>query len=171
MTKPTDNFKRWFAFYVRSRHEKKVAERLCESGIEVFCPLVSIKVRWSDRWKTVQKPLINGYVFARLTEQGRREVLEDPGILNTVFWNGRPARIRNEEMQAMQLLIREGSNIKMEPLHPGNRVKITEGGQLLGIAGMEGVVLKIKGNQVSLRIESLQAQLSMTVPRYMLASF
>ena len=128
-------------------------------------------VRWNDRWKKVHKPLINGYVFARVTEQERREVLEDPGIIHTVFWNGRPAHIRNEEMEAMQLLISKGSNIKMQPLHPGYRVKVTEGGHVLGIAGLEGVVLKIKGNQVSLRMESLQVQLSMTVPRRMLTRF
>jgi len=38
-------------------------------------------------------------------------------------------------------------------------------------AGVEGVVVKVKGNQVSLRIESLQTRLSMTVPRHILSRF
>ncbi|MGF1669481.1 MAG: UpxY family transcription antiterminator [Balneolaceae bacterium] len=160
--------KSWLAFYVKPRHEKKVAERLCSCGVEVFCPLISVKVRWSDRWKTVQKPLINGYLFARVTEPERREVLNDPGIWRTVFWNGRPAIIRNEEIEVMRLLAKEGRDIKMEPLRPGSRVKVTEGGHILGIAGLEGVVLKVKGNEVCLRIETLQAQLSMTVPHHLL---
>jgi transcriptional antiterminator RfaH len=76
MTEPTYHLKRWLAFYIRFRHEKKVAERLCDSGIEVFCPLVCVKVRWSDCWKKVQKPVINGYLSVRLTEAIRSDVLE-----------------------------------------------------------------------------------------------
>ena len=170
-TDRTNGSKCWRAFYVKPRHEKKVAGRLRRCGVEVFCPLVSVKVRWSDRWKTVQKPLINGYLFARVTEPARLEVLEDPGIFRTVFWNGRPALIRDDEIGVMKLLIGNGSNIKLKPLPPGSRVKITEGGHVLGIAGMEGVVLKVKGNEVSLRIKSLRAQLTMTVPRRMLTRF
>jgi transcription antitermination factor NusG len=171
MNEPTGNFKHWLAFYVRPRHEKTVAERLRENGIEVFCPLVCMKVRWSDRWKKVHKPLINGYVFACLTEAERRHVIEDPGILSTVFWNGRPALIRDEEIEIMRLLLREGENVKMEPIQPGDQVKVTEGGNVLGIEGLEGFVMRVKGNQISLRVESLHTQLSVTVSRHILTHY
>jgi transcription antitermination factor NusG len=115
--------------------------------------------------------LINGYLFARLTEAERREVVEDPGIIRTVFWNGRPALIRDKEIQIMRQLLEKGENVKMEPIYPGDRVKVTDSGNVLGIAGMEGVVVKIKGNQVSIRIESLQTQLLMTVSRRMVTGF
>lgn len=171
MAEQENQVKHWLAFYVKSRHEKRVTERLQNVGIEVFCPLTTIKVRWGDRWKKVQKPLINGYIFARVTETGRREVLQDPAIYRTVFWNGRPALIRNEEIEVMQLFLREGENVKMDSFHPGERVKVTGGGNVLGIAGMEGVVVMVKGSRVLLRIKSLQAQLSMTVPRRLLSRF
>jgi transcription antitermination factor NusG len=171
MNEPTGNFKHWLAFYVRPRHEKTVAERLRGNGTEVFCPLVCMKVRWSDRWKKVHKPLINGYVFVRLTDAERRHVVKDPGILSTVFWNGRPALIRDEEIEIMRLLLRDGENVKLEPIHPGDRVKVTEGGNSLGIEGLEGLVVQVKGNQISLRIESLQAQLTMTVTRQILTRY
>lgn len=168
MTEPVYNTKRWYAFYVKPRHEKKAAERVRDLGVEVFCPLVTLKVRWSDRWKTIQKPLINGYLFARVIEIERREVLNDPAIFRTVFWKGRPAMIRNEEIEAMRHLLREGENVKMDPIHPGDRVKVTKGGNVLGISGLEGVVVQVRGDQISLRIESLQSQLSVTVPRRMI---
>jgi transcriptional antiterminator RfaH len=168
MDEQANQVKRWLAFYVKPRHEKRVAERLQNGGVEVFCPLIYIKVRWSDRWKKIQKPLINGYVFARVTETERRVVLNDPGIWRTVFWKGRPALIRDEEIEVMRLFLKKGNHVKLEPFRAGERVKVSEGGHVLGIAGMEGVVLKVKGNQISLRLESLQAQLSMSVPRGML---
>lgn len=168
MAEQANQVKRWLAFYIKPRHEKRVAERLQNDGVEVFCPLITIRVRWSDRWKKIQKPLITGYIFARVNETGRLEVLNDPGIWRTVFWKGRPALIRDEEIDVMRLFLKKGGNVKLEPFRAGDRVKVTEGGHVLGIAGMEGVVVKVKNNQVSLRLESLQAQLSMTVPRGML---
>ncbi len=171
MAELTYNTKRWFAYYVKPRHEKKVAERLKDKGFEVFCPLVCIQVRWSDRWKKIHKPLISGYVFVRATETERREILNEPAIWHTVFWNGRAAIIRDEEIEVMRLLLNEGENVRMESFRPGDRVKVTDGGYELGLTGMEGVVVKVKGNQVSIRIESLQAQLSVTVPGRILTGF
>jgi len=160
--------KHWLAFYVKRHHEKKVSERLRDNGIEVFCPLVSMKVRWSDRWKKIQKPLITGYIFARVSVMERRRILNDPGIWRTVFWKGRPAIIRDEEIEVMRLFLKKGDNVKFKPFRAGESVKVTDGGNMLGIIGMEGVVLKVKGNQVSLRLDSLQAQVSMTVSHGML---
>lgn len=168
MAEPAYNTSRWLAFYVKPRHEKKAAERVRGFGVEVFCPLVTLKVRWSDRWKKIQKPLINGYLFARVNEIERREVLNDPAIWRTVFWKGRPALIRDQEIEVMRLLLKEGDDIRMQPFRPGARVKVTDGGYELGIAGMEAIIIMVKGKRVLLRIESLQAQLSMTVPRHIL---
>ncbi|MEX0681611.1 MAG: UpxY family transcription antiterminator [Balneolales bacterium] len=159
----------WRAFYVKPRHEKKVSERLEADGIEVYCPLITTKVRWSDRWKKVSKPLIRGYVFARVTEKERRESVEDPGILRTVFWKGKPALIRDEEIEVMRHFLDEAEEVNVSKLQPGDRVKVTEGGRTLGIDGMEGVVAQVKGGKVSIQIESLQIQLSVTVPQQMLS--
>lgn len=161
--------RRWRAFYTKPRHEKKVAERLCNKGIHVFCPLAMVKVPWSDRWKKVQKPLINGYVFARVTEKERLEVVRDPGICNTVFWNGRPATIRDDEIEVMRLLIQDAYQVKMDSLRPGARVKVTDGGYRVGIDGLEGIILKVLGNKVTLFLEGLHTQISMTVPAHILS--
>jgi len=159
----------WRAFYVKPRHEKKVAKRLYNGGIEVFCPLTTVKVRWSDRLKSVQKPLINGYVFAWVTEKERREVVTDHGIYKTVFWNGEPATIREDEIEVMRLLINDAYQVETEPYQPGDRVKVTGGGYVLGIAGLEGVVLKVLGNRITLCLEGLKTQLSVTVPPHILS--
>ncbi|MEX2600439.1 MAG: UpxY family transcription antiterminator [Balneolaceae bacterium] len=158
----------WRAFYVKPRHEKKVANRLEEDGIEVFCPLVTRKVQWSDRIKKVEKPLINGYVFANVTEKERRAAVEDPGIFRTVFWKGKPALIRDEEIEIMRQLLNHSEKVAVGKYQPGDRVRVSEGGYSLGIVGMEGIVAEVHGRTVSLQLESLQIQLSITVPQYML---
>ncbi len=166
-SQPGPDDRQWRAFYVKPRHEKKVSSRLDESGYEVYCPLREAKVKWSDRWKKVKKPLINGYVFARVSERERLEAVKDPGVLRTVFWKGEPARIRDEEIETMKKLLELGGEARVDSLKPGDRVKVTEGGHTLGIKGLEGIVVQDKGRTVSLHLESLRMQLSVTLPSQM----
>ncbi len=54
--------KHWHAIYVKSRSEKKVAERLDDLGIDYYLPLVTTIKQWSDRKKRVEEPLFKSYV-------------------------------------------------------------------------------------------------------------
>ncbi|MCC5926542.1 MAG: UpxY family transcription antiterminator [Bacteroidetes bacterium] len=101
----------WRAFYTRPRHERKAAARLEEAGIEVYCPTVTTKVRWSDRWKKVTKVLFTSYVFARVDEKQRITVLEDEGISRCVLYLGKPATIRDEEIEAIRFLLDAGTDV------------------------------------------------------------
>ena len=56
----------WYAVYTTSRAEKKVKQRLDESGIENYLPLRTEIRIWSDRKKKVSLPLIPGYIFVRI---------------------------------------------------------------------------------------------------------
>ena len=63
-----DKMKNWFAVYVRSRAEKKVAEALLQQGYEFFLPLKKTLRNWSDRKKWVDLPLIPGLAIGTLPE-------------------------------------------------------------------------------------------------------
>ena len=54
---------RWYAAYTRSRHEKRVLDRLQAMSIECFLPLCNTLSRWKDRNMFVQLPLFPGYLF------------------------------------------------------------------------------------------------------------
>ena len=56
----------WYAVQTRARHEKVVANRLCEKGVTTFYPTVTEVHRWSDRKKTIELPLFNCYLFVKL---------------------------------------------------------------------------------------------------------
>lgn len=94
--------KNWFILVVKSRNELKVSERLTELGIEVYCPTVKELRVWSDRKKTIEVPLFKSYVFICLTERERQSVFTVPGVLRYLFWLGKPAIIRDEEMETLQ---------------------------------------------------------------------
>lgn len=154
------NIREWFAFYIKPRHEKKAAARL-EEQFKIYCPLKEERIRWSDRWKTVVKPLVPGYIFANVTESERLHLLQDPSVFRTVCFKGKPAIIREREMEAMKKVLGETDceDIRLEPLNKGDRVEITGG----SFQNVNGVVVTIKGNRASLRLDSLNCAMTFTV--------
>jgi transcription antitermination factor NusG len=157
----------WYAFYVKPRHEKKASERLREKyEFEVFCPLKEERVRWSDRWKTVAKPYIPGYLFAYVTEKERRAVLDDHSVFRTVCWKGQLAAIREREIEAMKRVLGEADceDVRLEQLSPGDRVEVI-GGEL---RDMNGVIVTIKGNRAFLHLDSLNCAMIFTMPAALL---
>jgi transcriptional antiterminator RfaH len=158
MTSPPPSH--WFAFYTRPRHEKKVHDRLQEKGFEVFCPLIKTKVKWSDRWKKVYKPVLPGYIFVYVDEPGRINILQDPSVLNTVFWNKKPAIIRAEEIEAMKYVLLLTEVASEEPPQEGQRVDIVNG----SMAGNTGIVMRVSRNSVAIRIDSLEIDFLVQVP-------
>lgn len=155
----------WYAFYVKPRHEKKASARLDER-FRIFCPLKEERVKWSDRWKTVTKPYIPGYLFACVTEKERRAVLEDRSVFRTVCWKGRPAVIREEEIETVKRITGhpDVDDIQLEQVSPGDRVSIDSG----EFCELNGVVLNVKGNRASVRLESLHSNMTFTVKRSVL---
>lgn len=152
--------KTWRAFYTRPRHERKAAARLEEAGIEVYCPTVRVKVRWSDRWKKVTKVLFTSYVFARVNEKERITVLEDESISRCVLYLGKPALIRDNEIEAIRLLLDAGTNITIHRLKPGTKVRITDG----PLEGRIGELITYNNaQQAILRIEALGTEIQATL--------
>jgi transcription antitermination factor NusG len=141
----------WHPVYTKPRNEKKVAERLVAQGYGVYCPLREDRVRWSDRWKTIQKPVFTSYVFIHITESERLEVLNDPGISRSVFYLKKPAVVRDAEIQAIRLFLEEFHEVELEPLRVGSRVSVKEG----PLSGEEATVISRSGGYARLQVESL----------------
>lgn len=149
----------WRAYYTRPRHEKKAADRLAEAGFEVYCPVIKTKVRWSDRWKKVSKPLFTGYLFACVDEKNRIQILEDDSISRCVTWLGKPAIIKDEEIEAIKQLLDQAEEIELIHFKVGTKVDITEG----PLAGRSGIIVRGDGTKASLRIEALGTEIVATL--------
>ena len=132
---------RWYALYVRSRHEKSVLEQLRAKDQEAFLPLYSVRHRWADRWQTVSLPLFTGYVFCRFDVDKRSAVLTTTGVIDIVRAGREPAEIEDSVITAIQAVVK--SPLLMEPhagILPGRRVILTGG----PLAGLEGNVVEVK---------------------------
>ena len=142
----------WYVLYTKPRQEKKVTEALLKTGINAYCPLVTMVKQWSDRKKKVQEPLLKSYVFVNVEEGKREEVFQVNGIVRYLFWLGKPAVVRDEEIQALEKAL-EGVTTSFEvlPLKKEEKIKISEG----PFKGFEGIVKHINKSNIQLMLVDL----------------
>lgn len=142
----------WYVLYTKPRNEKKVAERLEQIGITVYCPLVTVVKQWSDRKKKVQTPLLPSYIFIQIEDSARNTVFDVPGVVRYLYWLGKPAMIRNEEIEIMQNWLKNTvTSFEVVGIQPGTRFEIPSG----PFAGKHGTVTKVEKNNLILVLEEL----------------
>lgn len=153
----------WYALYTKPRTEKKVVERLLAKGCQVFAPMETKVKQWSDRKKKVEEPFFKSYVFVQFEAHQKYQVLNTPGVVSLVTWLGKPAQIRNEELQAIRDFLERYQGVKLESidLKTGNRVRIKHG----ELEDTYGTVVRQKKHRVVLEIEKLGMALYAEVPK------
>ena len=144
---------RWYAIYTRPRWEKKVNGLLEQKGIESYCPLNKVRRKWSDRIKKVEEPLFKSYVFVKIVEEDRSNVRMTNGVVNFVYWNGKPAVIREKEIQTIRRFLNEYEQVEVVKvdLNVDERVRVIAGPMM----DQEGKVLELKNKTVKVCIDSL----------------
>jgi transcription antitermination factor NusG len=154
---------RWYALWVRSRHEHTVAAQLDARQYEVFLPLYTARHKWADRWKTVSLPLFPGYVFSRFDVARKSSVLSASGVIDIVRIGGKPAEIAPSEIEAVQTVVK--SSLFAEPyphLVKGQRVTVS-GGPLNGVPG---TLVEVRNSlRLVVSVELLNRSVSVEVDR------
>ncbi len=132
---------RWYAAYTCARHEKQVSRQLRDRDIDYFLPLYPSVRRWKDRRKEVEFPLFPGYIFVHIGEIERLRVLQVPGVAHLISFNGRPAPLDDNEIEALRNGIANGICPEPHPyLKAGRRVRVKYG----PLAGVEGFLVRRK---------------------------
>ena len=111
-----DENKKWFAVHTKPRFEKRVTEILTRKKIETYCPINKVMVQWNDRKKVVNEPLFPYFVFIKAAESELLSLKQIDGVVNFVYWLGRPAIIRNSEIGAIRQFLDEHYNIRLEKI-------------------------------------------------------
>ena len=156
------------AVYTRPRWEKKVNQLLTEKGVESYCPLNKVRRKWSDRVKIVEEPLFKSYVFVKVNDEDRSDVRMTPGVINFVYWQGKPAVIKEKEINAIKRFLDEYENVEVQQLDVkvNQRVKIIAG----PLMDQEGQVLEVKNKKAKVAIDSLGYMLVASVEKTKLAT-
>jgi transcriptional antiterminator RfaH len=143
----------WYVVYTKPKWEKKVAEKLAQAGIECYCPLITQIKQWSDRKKKVEVPLFNSYVFVQLEEIDRNAIFQVPGVVRYLFWLGKPAIVRDEEIGVIKKSLNDSnvSDISITTIKVGDRIKLDSG----AFSNQDAVVQEISKTYYILVLESL----------------
>jgi transcription antitermination factor NusG len=156
--------KHWYALYTKPRWEKKVHELLLQKGLQAYCPLNKVRKKWSDRYKMVEEPLFKSYVFVRVTDEERADVRFVDGVVNYVYWLGKPAQVKDIEIERIKRFLNEFEDVEVEQLpepKQGDKVVITSG----VFMDQEGRILSADKKRVEVLIESLGFKLVATLDK------
>ena len=148
----------WYVVYTKPRWEKKISRLLDDKGIKNYCPLNKIERQWSDRKKIIQEPLFKGYVFVNVLEEEKWSLKNIEGIINFVYWLGKPAKVREDEIERIQKFLQEFKNVEVteNKIIKSDSVIITQG----VLMNYKGIVVEIIGNKARVQIDSMGIRLN-----------
>lgn len=143
----------WYVVYTKPKWEKKVAEKLNQIGIECYCPVITQIKQWSDRKKKVEVPLFNSYIFVHLIEKDRNSVFQIAGVVRYLYWLGKPAIVRDEEIEAIKnnLASPNISEVSVTSIQVGDRIKLESG----AFSNQEAIVKEVSKTHFILVLEAL----------------
>lgn len=144
---------KWYAVYTKPRWEKKVAELLSRTEVQYYCPLNKVVKQWSDRKKVVEEPLFTSYVFVKVNTKLQTIVRQIDGVINFVYWLGKPAIIKDEDIELIKRFLNEHSNVRLErtQFNIDDSVRILNG----PFMEFEAKVIKVNNKTVNVILPSL----------------
>ncbi|MDR0429301.1 MAG: UpxY family transcription antiterminator [Tannerellaceae bacterium] len=148
MTNNLNHILNWYVLYTSPRAEKQVKERIALKGVECWLPLHRAPRVWSDRVKLVDIPLFNSYVFVKCNDYELRDLLKIYGVVRIVYYDGKPAIIRQKEIDAIKEFLEKAQS---HTLLVGDDVEILTG----PFKNVAGKVEKINKNHLILYIDQI----------------
>lgn len=145
--------KNWYVIYTKPKWEKKTTDLLLSAEVEAYCPLHKVIRQWSDRKKTMHLPLFTSYVFI-CTEKERLSYIKNiDGVINFVHWLGKPAIVKDEEIQVIKEFLSTHNNVEIQQ----SNVKVRDKIQILygPFSEREGEIVALRNQMVKVSLPSL----------------
>lgn len=153
---------RWFAIYTNYKREKLVQSMLDQKGIHAYVPLQKVTRRYTRKIKTLELPLINCYVFVKITNKEYVPVLETEHVLKFIRFSKNLISIPEAEIEIIKRVVGEGIEVEIEQgnrYKEGDEVEIVAGnllglkGRLISINGKKQMLVELENMGYSLRME------------------
>ena len=163
-----NNLKHWYAIYVNARHEKKVAAKLIEQGVESYLPIAKKLQQWSDRKKWIEFPMLSGYVFVNiLLDIEKDTILQQPSVFGFVKFESKEAVVNSQDIEILKSIELTGYDIthESEKFNLFDNVIITQG----PLKGLKGILVNVKDEEyVSIQLDSIQQNIKVRLPKHIL---
>ena len=154
---------RWYALFVRSRHEKTVENSLRSKRYSVFSPSYRTKRKRVDRIAEIEVPLFPGYVFCQFDPNKRLPILMTPGVVGVVGRGNRPEPVDDTEIDSIRTVALAGRSVQPWPfLKLGQRIRMQSG----PLTGVEGIFLRVQDkDHLVVSVTLLQRAVSVVIER------
>ena len=154
---------RWYALFVRSRHEKTVENSLRSKRYNVFSPSYRTKRKRVDRIAEIEVPLFPGYVFCQFDPNKRLPILMTPGVVGVVGRGNRPEPVDDTEIDSIRTVALAGRSVQPWPfLKLGQRIRMQSG----PLTGVEGIFLRVQDkDHLVVSVTLLQRAVSVVIER------
>ena len=155
----------WYVVKTRSRAEQKVAQRISAKGLNVYLPLQKTMRQWSDRKKKVEVPLIPSTLFIQTEEKSLSQLYSVPGFHSILHFLGKPALVRENEINNLKLLLKEDLEIEngsFEEFEKGESIEVVRG-------PLQGIIATSIGegrtHRLIVEIESMEQRFVVHIPK------
>lgn len=158
--------KHWYIAYVGSRAEKSVRDKLLKKGYEAFAATQwELHVWKNGRRKKVEQPVITQYVFVKVTEQERLQIVEFPEIhffltdkasATNEFGRHCLATVPNAQMEMLMTMLADSENrvqFATTGFSIGEEVRVLGWGD-----NITGTIVRLRGDKsryIGIRIPQL----------------
>jgi transcriptional antiterminator NusG len=160
---PQQENEQWYVVHTKSQSERYVTRDLTERAIENYCPVFREVRQWSDRVKTIDRPVFPGYIFARFQDCGRNrlQILKSHGAVRILGMQDKPEPVPDREIEAIRRVVDSALSCYAHPLlREGSKVRVKRG----ILKGVEGRLARIKGQtRLVLAVELLGRGISTEV--------
>lgn len=163
------NIPRWFVIYTKYKTEKYVVDNLKKKGVDAYVPLISYTKKYRRKIKHYEVPLINCYVFVKITKDQYVKVLETDYVSAFLKNRGNLNEVREEEMEILKRIVGENKNATSEEISflEGKPVEIISG----NLTGIRGKLIEQQGkSEFLVELESVGWQLRMLIDKSHLKS-
>ncbi len=158
---------RWYVVQTHVNGEAKAAANLDWQGFAAYLPRYLKRRSHARKVETVARPLFPRYLFVAidLAAQRWRAIQSTVGVSHLVCWNGRPASVADDVVNALKAREDEGGFVQLTrraAFSPGDKVRIVEGAFVDSLALVQGVsdhervavLLDLLGRKVRVLIEA-----------------
>jgi transcription antitermination factor NusG len=155
----------WWAAYVRSRQEKRMARHLTGRGVGFYLPQAEKRVRRTGRTFVSALPLFPGYVFFRGGAAAKTEALASNLVVQLLPVVDQ--ELLHQELHGLWRLQQAGVPLVSHPyLAAGDAVEIVDG----PFRGARGTVLREKGRlRLVVSVSMLRRSVAAEIDREALA--
>ncbi len=162
-----DDEPKWFAIRTNYKREKLVRKYLGKKEVEAYLPINKVTRRWERKVRKVELPLINCYLFVKITKSEYIKVLETENVLNFVRFSKNLISIPDEEIELLKRITGEYEDIEIAEVEyeEGDDVEIIAG----NLTGLKGKLIeKNNTNKFKVKLEYLNYFLLLEVEKNLL---